>query len=56
MVEHEVVVEIKAVERMLQVHEAQLLTYRQLSGKRVGLLIHFGATALNRGGIIRRIL
>jgi len=56
MVEHEVVVEIKAVERMLQVHEAQLLTYRRLSGKRVGLLIHFGATALNRGGIIRRIL
>jgi len=56
LVAHEVVIEIKAVEKVLQVHEAQLVTYLRLSGKRVGLLINFGAAALNRGGIIRKIV
>src|SRR5690349_11279273 len=36
-----VVVEIKAVETVMDVHEAQLLTYLKLSKKRVGLLINF---------------
>jgi GxxExxY protein len=40
-VHEEVVVELKCVERVLPVHEAQLLTYMQLTGKRVGLLINF---------------
>jgi GxxExxY protein len=51
----EVVVELKSVERILPVHEAQLLTYLKLSGKRVGLLINFN-TALLTHGIIRRVL
>ena len=56
IVAEQVVVELKAVERMLSVYEAQLLTYLRLAGKRVGLLLNFGATSLNRGGIIRRVL
>jgi GxxExxY protein len=55
VVESEVVIELKAVERILPVHEAQLLTYLKLSGKHVGLLINFNVPLLARG-IIRRIL
>lgn len=50
-----VIVEVKAVERILPVHEAQLLSYMRLSGKRVGLLINFNVRHL-RQGIHRRIL
>jgi GxxExxY protein len=55
IVEAEVVVELKCVERILAVHEAQLLTYLRLSRKRVGLLLNFNAPVL-RDGIVRRIL
>ncbi|HLW86886.1 MAG TPA: GxxExxY protein [Terriglobales bacterium] len=51
----EVVVELKAVERLLSVHEAQLLTYLKLTGKRVGLMINFNVPVLHRG-ILRRVL
>jgi GxxExxY protein len=50
-----VIVELKAVERILPVHEAQLLTYMKLSGKKVGLLINFNSSLLTQG-IIRRVL
>ena len=50
-----VIVELKAIERVLPVHEAQLLTYMKLSGKRVGLLINFNVPLLKQG-ITRRIL
>ena len=50
-----VVVEVKAVESLLPIHEAQLLTYMRLSRKRVGLLINFGAPVL-KDGIVRRVL
>jgi GxxExxY protein len=55
VVEQEVVIELKAIERILPVHEAQLLTYLKLSGKHIGLLINFNVPLLARG-IIRRIL
>ncbi len=55
VVENVVVVEIKAVQSILAVHEAQLLSYLRLSGKRVGLLINFNVSQL-RQGIRRRIL
>jgi GxxExxY protein len=55
IVNDEVVVELKSVERILPVHEAQLLTYLKLSGKNVGLLINFNVPLLMRG-IIRRVL
>ena len=54
LVENVVVVEIKAVEAILPVHEAQLLAYLKLSGKRVGLLINFNVAHL-REGIRRRM-
>jgi GxxExxY protein len=55
VVGNEVIVELKSVERILPVHEAQLLTYMKLSGKRVGLLINFNSSLLTQG-IIRRVL
>ena len=55
VVAEEVVVELKAVERLLSVHEAQLLTYLRLTGKHVGLLINFNVSVLHRG-IMRRVL
>jgi GxxExxY protein len=55
IVADEVVVELKAVERLLSVHEPQLLTYLKLTGKRVGLVINFNVPILHRG-IMRRVL
>jgi GxxExxY protein len=55
IVQDEVVVELKCVERVLPVHEAQLLTYMRLAGKQVGLLINFNVPVLTRG-ISRRVL
>jgi GxxExxY protein len=49
LVETLVVVEIKAVERLLPIHEAQLLTYLKLSKKRLGLLINFNVPVLKDG-------
>lgn len=43
-----VVVEVKAVERVLPIHEAQLLTYLRLGGWKVGLLINFNVPVLKR--------
>ncbi len=51
----EVVVELKAVEKVLPVHEAQLLTYMKLASKPVGLLINFNVPLLTQG-IVRRVL
>lgn len=48
-VEGRVVVEVKAVERMLPVFEAQLLTYLRLTGARVGLLVNFTVTRAKDG-------
>jgi len=46
---NQLVVEIKAVEKMLPIHQAQLLTYLQLSKTRVGLLINFNVPVLKDG-------
>jgi GxxExxY protein len=50
-----IAVELKSAEKILPIHQAQLLTYLRLSGVRVGLLINFNVRVL-RQGIIRRIL
>ena len=50
-----IIVELKAVERVMPVHEAQLLTYMKLTGIRVGLLINFNVPVL-KDGIYRRVL
>ena len=54
VVEGIVVVEIKAVERTLPIHEAQLLTYLKLSGNQVGFLINFNVPRIKDG--IRRFI
>ncbi|HEY6349327.1 MAG TPA: GxxExxY protein [Candidatus Angelobacter sp.] len=53
LVEDLVVVELKAVERLLPIHDAQLLSYLKLSEKKLGLLINFHVLRLKDG--IRRI-
>ena len=55
LVEGVVVVEIKAVEVVQPIHEAQLLTYLKLGGWKLGLLINFNVPFL-KDGIRRRIL
>jgi GxxExxY protein len=50
-----VVVEVKAVEHLAAINEAQLLTYLRLSGRQVALLINFNVPVL-RQGIMRRVL
>jgi GxxExxY protein len=50
-----VVIEIKAVERLIPVHTAQLLTYLRLGAWKAGFLINFNAPTL-REGIVRRVL
>lgn len=50
-----VVIEVKAVESLLPIHEAQLLTYLKLTGIKVGLLINFNSILL-RDGIKRKVL
>lgn len=49
-----VVVEIKAVEALLPIHQAQVLTYLRLGGWHVGLLINFNVPVLKQG--IRRLV
>ena len=56
IVEDSVVLELKCVEHILAVHEAQLLTYLKLTGKRVGLILNFFTSTLTRGGITRNVL
>ena len=54
LVENNVIVELKAVERLEPIHEAQLLSYLKLSGYRVGLLINFNVKILKQG--IKRLV
>lgn len=55
VVEDQVVLELKSVESILPIHEAQLLTYLRLSRKNVGLLLNFNVP-LMKEGITRRVL
>jgi len=49
LVADQVVVELKAVEKLLPVHQAQLLTYMKLTNSQVGLLINFNVPVLKQG-------
>lgn len=53
-VEHKVVVEIKSVEALNDIHLAQILTYLKLTNCKVGLLINFNVTKLTNG--IKRVV
>jgi GxxExxY protein len=54
IVEDELILELKAIEQLAPVHEAQLLSYLRLAGKRLGLLINFNVPVLKDG--IKRII
>jgi GxxExxY protein len=49
VVEDRVILELKTVERLLPIHEAQMLTYMKLSGIRTGLLLNFNCAVLKDG-------
>jgi GxxExxY protein len=54
VVEDEIIVEIKAIETLLPIHDAQLLSYLRLTKKRVGLLMNFHVPVLKNG--LKRIV
>jgi GxxExxY protein len=54
LISDDLIVEIKAVERLMATHEAQLLTYLRMSGCQVGLLLNFNAVRLKDG--LRRLV
>jgi GxxExxY protein len=54
VIEDQLILELKAVEGLLPIHEAQVLTYLKLSGIRTGLLLNFNSVVLKSG--IRRLM
>lgn len=55
LVEKELIVELKAVDALLPIHDAQLLTYLRLSGLKTGLLMNFNSR-VSRNGIRRLVV
>ena len=55
LVEDKIVVELKSVEKLMPIHDAQLLSYLKLTNCTVGLLINFNVTILKQG-IKRKVL
>ncbi|HET9789913.1 MAG TPA: GxxExxY protein [Candidatus Angelobacter sp.] len=55
LIEDTVILELKCVERITSVHEAQLLTYMKLLTKPVGFIINFNVPVM-RAGIVRKVL
>ena len=55
LVDESVVVEVKAVDRLISIHEAQLITYLRVTRLRLGLLLNFNVSHM-RNGIRRRVL
>jgi len=55
VVDNKVIIELKCVDKITPVHEAQLLTYLRLSNIKVGLIINFHTSVL-RNGIKRLVL
>jgi GxxExxY protein len=49
VVENKLIVELKSVEKLLKIHEAQILTYIKLTGLNIGLLINFNEILLKNG-------
>jgi GxxExxY protein len=54
LIENKLVVEIKSVDILAEIHSAQVLTYLKLSGNRLGLLINFNVSLLKNG--IKRLV
>lgn len=54
LVENEIIIEVKAVEGILPVHQAQIISYLKLSNKKLGFLINFNVPTIKEG--IRRFV
>ncbi len=54
LIEKSIIIEIKAVESLLPVHKAQLLTYLKLSGHRLGFLVNFNVAVVKDG--LKRVI
>jgi GxxExxY protein len=54
LIENQIIVELKAIDKIAPVHQAQLMAYLKLSGKQLGLLINFNVPDLQQG--IKRII
>jgi GxxExxY protein len=54
LIEDHLILELKSVEGLLPIHEAQVLTYMRLSGIRTGLLLYFNSAVFKSG--IRRLM
>ena len=55
-VDKQLIIELKAVEKLLPIHQAQILTYMKLANVSVGLLMNFNVELLKDGGIRRFVL
>jgi GxxExxY protein len=49
LVEDEIILELKSIDGLLQIHEAQILSYLRLTNKRLGFLINFNVPLLKQG-------
>ncbi|HEX9535314.1 MAG TPA: GxxExxY protein [Stellaceae bacterium] len=54
VIENRLILELKAIERLLPIHEAQVITYLRLSNIPIGLLLNFNSVVLKHG--IRRLM
>ncbi|HPC18545.1 MAG TPA: GxxExxY protein [Candidatus Hydrogenedentes bacterium] len=55
LVDDQIIIEVKSVDKVMPIHEAQLLTYLKLAKKRIGLLMNFNTVRL-KDGISRFVL
>lgn len=54
VVDNQIIVELKSIETLLPIHEAQILSYLKLSGLRIGFLINFNVPLIKQG--VRRFI
>lgn len=55
VIENQIICELKSVEKLIPIHEAQLMTYLRLSGLKIGLLMNFG-NKLFKDGLKRMVI
>jgi GxxExxY protein len=55
VVEGSVIVEVKSIEKLGRVHEAQMISYLKISGLKLGLVLNFNVRNLSRDGIMRKV-
>ncbi len=54
LIENQIIIEVKSVENVLEVHHKQVLTYLKISGLRIGILVNFNVSDIQKG-IFRKL-